>query len=216
MRLSAVRRTVVMAVGALAVALVALGATAVACTNLATLILSTNRGRPGAAITLTGASFVYPRSTSGLSPTKVVVHWQSEGGPVLAEAVPDRFGSISAAFTIPEASPGFYVIVATQVTARVPAGAPPDAAPVFFAEAGTPARASFEVLGQAGTPAARAAPAQEVGSAAGDLDGTVWIVLTAAFGAVALTLFGGGLVAFIHQTRQSRIPARARWVPPGW
>ena len=50
----------------------------------------------------------------------------------------------------------------------------------------------------------------------GQLDSTVWIVLTAAFGAVALSLFGGGLIAFIHQSRKSKEPARARWVPPGW
>jgi hypothetical protein len=33
---------------------------------------------------------------------------------------------------------------------------------------------------------------------------------------VALSLFGGGLVAFLYQSRQSKLPAEARWVPPGW
>lgn len=214
MRLSAVRFAGGAAAGAF---LVALGATAFACTNLATLVLSTPKGRPGALVTLTGASFVYPRATSGQAPSKVVVHWQSETGPVLAETLPDRLGSISGAFTVPEASPGIYVITATQLTSRVPAGAPPDAAPVLFAEPGTPARASFEVLGTDGGPGAGRSPAVEpVNDPAGDLDSSVWLVLTAAFGAVALSLFGGGLVAFIHQSRQAKVPAEARWIPPGW
>jgi hypothetical protein len=40
--------------------------------------------------------------------------------------------------------------------------------------------------------------------------------MTAAFGAVALSLFGGGLVAFVYQSRQAKVPAEARWIPPGW
>jgi hypothetical protein len=56
----------------------------------------------------------------------------------------------------------------------------------------------------------------DASDAQGQLDATVWIVLTAAFGAVAMSLFGGGLIAFIHQSRKSREPATARWVPPGW
>jgi len=214
MRLSAVRLAGGAAAGAF---LVALGATAFACTNLATLVLSTPKGRPGALVTLTGVSFVYPRASSGLAPTKVVIHWQSDSGPVLAETVPDRFGSISASFTVPEASPGIYILTATQLTPRVPAGAPPDAPPVLFAEPGTPARASFEVLGADGRAAAGRSPAVDpVTDTPGDLDSSVWLVLTAAFGAVALSLFGGGLVAFIHQSRQAKVPAEARWIPPGW
>jgi hypothetical protein len=213
MRLSAVR----FAGGAAAAAfLVALGATAFACTNLATLVLSTPKGRPGALVTLTGASFIYPRATSGLAPTKVVVHWQSDTGPVLTETLPDRFGSISASFTVPEARPGIYVITATQLTPRVPAGAPPDAPPVLFPEPGTPARASFEVLGANGAAAEAPAAVEPVTDAAGDLDSSVWLAMTAAFGAVALSLFGGGLVAFVYQSRQAKVPAEARWIPPGW
>jgi hypothetical protein len=180
------------------------------------VVLSSGKGRSGATIALTGASFVYPRTTSGQSPTKVLIHWQSEKGPVLAEAVPDRFGSISATFTVPDATPGLYVITATQETPRVPAGAPADAPPVLYPELGTPARASFEVLAPGATQVTRAPTAAKLAEADGDLDSSVWIVLTAAFGAVALSLFGGGLVAFIHQSRQSKVPAEARWVPPGW
>jgi hypothetical protein len=138
-------------------------------------------------------------------------------GPVLAEATPDRFGSISATFTVPDAQPGLSVIFATQLTPRIPAGAPPDAPPVLFAEAGTPARTSFEILPAGVTrPVVSTPVVEQLDVSSGDFDSTVWIVLTAAFGAVALSLFGGGLIAFVHQSRQSKLPAEARWIPPGW
>lgn len=213
MRLSAVR-WVVSALVAVLVGMV--GAAAFACSNLATMILSSGRGHAGATITLTGASFIYPKAGSGQQPSKVVVHWQGEDGLVLAEAVPDRFGSISATFTVPQAPPGMYVITATQLTPRTIPGAAPDAPPTYFAEPGTPARASFEVVAPGESVAGRAPTTEPVSDSSGDLDSTVWVVLTAAFGAVALSLFGGGLVAFIHQSRQAKVPAEARWIPPGW
>lgn len=197
---------------------VVLGATAFACANLATLNLSAAAAEPGTKVTFTGASFPVPRASTGLSPTPVVVHWEWDGGPVIAEVVPDRYGSISAEFTVPEARPGTYIIVATQRTPRRAEGAPEDQPPVYFAEPGTPARASFEVLAPGAIPLDHSAFVETADQAAGQgqLDATVWIVLTAAFGAVAISLFGGGLIAFIHQTRKAREPARARWVPPGW
>lgn len=215
MRLSPGRWAVLAAAGAL---LAGLGATAYACANLATLSLSTGSGRPGTSITFTGASFAFPRTGSGLEPTPVVVHWQWEEGPVLAEAIPDRYGTISASFTVPDSRPGTYIIIASQRTPRAVPGAAPDAPPALFAEPGTPARASFEVLGPGAVPVIRTPPVEsfEVSPSAGQLDSTVWIVLTAAFGAVAMSLFGGGLIAFIHQSRKAKEPARARWVPPGW
>jgi len=197
-----------------ALVLMGAGAAAFACTNLATLSLSTGSGRPGALITLTGASFPVPRPSTGLTPTPVIIHWQKPDGMVLAEAPPDRYGSISASFTVPDAGPGTYVIVATQKTLRPVAGAPADTPPVAFDEPGTPARASFEVLG-IGRPVARAVPVDPV-TGSSDLDSSVWIVLTAAFGAVAILLFGGGLIAFVHQSRKAKQPVQARWVPPGW
>ena len=193
------------------------GASASACANLATLSLSTGAARPGTTITFTGASFAFPRATTGLAPTPVAVHWEWEDGPIIAEATPDRFGMISASFVVPETRPGTYIIVATQKTARRPAGAPPEQAPAYFAEPGTPARASFEVLAPGAVAVVRNPSVESVDMAeGGQLDSTVWIVLTAAFGAVAMSLFGGGVIAFIHQSRKSKEPARARWVPPGW
>ena len=194
------------------------GASAFACANLATLSLSTGAARPGTTVTFTGSSFPVPRASTGLSPTPVVVHWQWEEGPILAEVTPDRNGTISASFTVPEARPGTYIIIATQKTPRPIPGAPPEQPPAYFAEAGTPARASFEVLAPGAVAVIRSSAVEPVdmSDGQGQLDSTVWIVLTAAFGAVAMSLFGGGLIAFIHQNRKSKEPARARWVPPGW
>jgi len=213
MRLSALRWAVG---GAAAILVGLLGATAFACTNLATLILSSPRGHPGNIITLTGASFVYQRANTGQTPTPVVIHWQSDSGPVLAETTPDRFGSISASFTVPHDRPGMYSIVATQLTSHPQPGAA-DTVTVLLPEVGSPARSSFEIL-PAGVDAsaARAPVAEQLDESSSDLDSTVWIVLIGAFGAVALSLFGGGLIAFFHQSRQAKLPAEARWIPPGW
>lgn len=215
MRLSPRRWAGLVAVGTL---IACLGAGAAACANLATLSLSTGAARPGTTITFTGASFAVPRASTGLSPTPVVVRWQGDEGPILAEAVPDRYGTISASFTVPEARPGTYIIIASQRTPRAVQGAPPEQPPAYVAEPGTPARASFEVLGADAVPVIRTPAVESVDTSdgQGELDSTVWIVLTAAFGAVAMSLFGGGLIAFIHQSRKAKEPARARWVPPGW
>lgn len=215
MRLSRGRWAVLAMLGAF---VAGVGAAASACASLATLNLSTGTGEPGTHVTFTGAAFAVPRASTGLTPTPVVVHWHSEDGPVLAEAIPDRYGSISASFTVPQARPGTYVIVAVQETARRVAGAPPEQPPMLVAEPGTPARASFEVLAPGARPTAPTGPGEAVDASAGQpqLDSTVWLVLTAAFGAVALSLFGGGLIAFIHQSRKAREPATARWIPPGW
>ena len=88
----------------------------------------------------------------------------------------------------------------------------------YFAEPATPARASTEALGPGAVPVIRTQAAKPVDApqSEGQLDSTIWIVLTAAFGAVALSLFGGGLIAFVHQWRKSKEPAGARWAPPGW
>lgn len=215
MRLSPRRWAVLVAIGAF---IMGVGAAAFACASLATLNLSIGSGRPGTTITFTGAGFAVPRAGTGFTPTPVAVHWESEEGPIIAEVVPDRYGSISAQFTVPETRPGTYIIVATQKTPRPAAGAPEGQPPAYFAEPGTPARASFEVLAPGAVATHRSAIVEsgDVPESQGQLDATVWIVLTAAFGSVAMSLFGGGLIAFIHQSRKSREPATARWVPPGW
>jgi hypothetical protein len=214
MRLSVVRGAVGLAGAFL---LMAVGAAAFACTNLATVILSTGRGPAGSTVTLAGTSFASPRADSGQAPIPVVIHWQSASGPVLAEVTPNQEGSISASFVVPGATPGIYAIVATQLIPRVPAGAPAGTPPALVPQPGTPARSSFEILplGVDGA-VVRAPVVEQLDEPSGDFDPTVWIVLTAAFGAVAVSLFGGGVIAFIHQSRQAKLPAEARWVPPGW
>jgi hypothetical protein len=147
----------------------------------------------------------------------VVIHWRTEAGPVLAQTVPDRFGAISTSFTVPDASPGEYVVVATQESARRRPDAPPDAPPVLVAETGTPAATRFQVLPGPTLRAGSPAPAVDaLGRSSGELDSSIWIALIATLGAVALLLLGSGLVAFLYQSRQSKLPAEARWVPPGW
>jgi len=213
MRLPAGKWAVLSGLAALILTLAMSGA---AGANLATLNGSTARAKAGATVALTGASFAVPRPDSGLEPTPVVIHWQGEDGRVLAESVPDRYGSISTVITIPpDATPGTYVMVGTQRALRGLAGAQPDTPPILVAEPGTPARMSFEVLGP-GSVSVRAPIVADPVEARGDLDSTVWFVLTAAFGAVAVSLFGGGLIAFLHQSRQAKLPAEARWIPPGW
>lgn len=205
----------------LAALILVLGMTGAAGASLATLNVSATRARPGAVVSLTGASFAVPRPDSGADPTPVVIHWQGENGQVVAQAIPNQFGSISATFTVPaDATPGTYILVGTQRTPHRSPDAPADAPATLVPEPGTPARLSFQVLG-AGTQhlegtAPRAPVVTEPVDAKSDLDSTVWIVLTAAFGAVAISLFGGGLIAFLHQSRKAKLPAEARWVPPGW
>lgn len=215
MRLSPGRWAVLMAVGAV---VAGIGAAASACATLATFNLSATSGRAGATITLTGASFTGPRAANNFQPTPVVVRWRDKDGPILAEAVPDRRGAISASFTVPDVAPGRYVILGIQETPRTLSNAPPDAPPVYVAEPGTPARMSFEVLapGTGATGRSQVAEPVDTGEGQAELDSTVWIVMTAAFGAVALSLFGGGLIAFVYQSRKAREPAAARWIPPGW
>jgi len=119
---------------------------AFACTNLATISLSSGFGHPGDRITLIGTSFPVPRATSTTPPTPVVVRWKSIDGPIIANAVPDRTGTISTTFTVPQSDPGNVVIVAVQ---RRPVIDPaqPDAPPAtYIDEAGTPARATFRIL----------------------------------------------------------------------
>jgi hypothetical protein len=195
---------------------VAVGGIAFACANLATLSLSASEAVSGARVTVIGSSFAYPQPGSQ-APTPVVIHWRDESGPVLAQTVPDRAGAISTSFTVPPAEPGDYTIVATQVTARRSADAPPDAPPVPVAELGTPARIQFKVLARGGAvTAVRSPAADELGDAGTELDPSIWFALIATLSAVATLLLGSGLVAFLYQSRQAKLPAEARWVPPGW
>lgn len=187
-------------------------ASAFACTNLATMTLSSSAGRPGDTIVLTGTSFPVPRANSAAQPTPVVIRWKASDGPIIGTVMPDRTGTISLTFTVPPSDPGNVVIVGVQ---KRPVLNPdlPDAQPTAFVdEPGTPARATFRVLAAGESPPHSMVTADFV-TAPGDSGTTAMIVLMVLFGAVAMSLFAGGVIAFLHQVRSHRL-APQRW--PNW
>lgn len=186
---------------------------AFACTNLATISLSSGFGHPGDRITIIGTSFPVPRTTSTTPVTPVVVRWKSIDGPIIANAVPDRTGTISATFTVPQSDPGNVVIVAVQRRAIVDPAQPDNPPSTYIDEAGTPARATFRILatGEFAPTSIPFSPVLATGE--GDGGSTALIVLMVLFGAVAMSLFAGGVIAFLHQVRADR-PARQPVWPP--
>lgn len=201
------RRSVLVAILVLAGAALA-GASAFACTNLATVSPSAEAVRPGDRITLVGTSFPVSR-TSDRPTTGVEVHWGTASGPLMAATMPDRTGTISVTIEVPEAPAGHAVIVVTQ-RRPLPTDGASTAAPAFVDEPGTPARTSVRVRAP-GEPRDRP-PATRVVAGAADNSNTTLLVLTAVTGAVALSLFGGGFIAFIHQHR-TRAQYPQAWPP---
>lgn len=178
-------------------------ASAFGCTNLATMTLSSNNGHPGDTITLIGTSFPVPRATSGTPATPVTIRWKANDGEVLAEVVPDRTGTITVTFTVPPSEPGNVVILGTQKRTIVNPDRP-DAPPAYLDEPGTPARATFRVL----APGELAPPTMVAGDFTGvqtDAGTTAMIVMMVLFGTVAMSLFAGGVIAFLHQVRTRRM-----------
>lgn len=190
-------RRMVTALFAIAAVGVVSAAAAFACTNLATLNLSKATGNPSDLVTVTGSSFAVPRASDAVqTPTPVVLHWNGADGPELATATPDSAGNISATFAIPQGSPGYYVVVATQRDAK------------GVDKYGTPARASFQILG-AGGQAAVQQPGTQTGSLASEPSSSGMIALTVGLGALGLILFGAGFTAFVRQARAREVPAAA-------
>jgi hypothetical protein len=190
------RKKVSVVFGAAAAATVIAGASAFACTNLATLNLSSSAGKAGDTVTVTGSSFnVNSQNVANSFP--VVLKWNGVDGATLAQVQPDRAGNISATFTVPDGQPGYYVIVATQHNAQ--------GADVY----GTPARASYQILGPNGqsvvTPAATTAGALGSESSSSGI-----IALTVGLGALGLALFGAGFIAFVRQARRAPAAAAVR------
>ena len=188
------RKKVSVVFGSAAAATVIAGAAAFACTNLATLNLSSSAGKAGD--TVTGSSFNVNSSNLAAS-FPVVLKWNGVEGATLAQVQPDKAGNISATFTVPDGQPGYYVIVAVQRNAT--------GADVY----GTPARASYQILGPNGqsvvTPAATTAGA--VGS---ESSSSGIIALTVGLGALGLALFGAGFIAFVRQARRAPAAATVR------
>lgn len=135
------RRMAVSLVVALVAVPLVVAATAFACARLATLKLDRATGPAGAEITATGRNF---NSAPNASP--VAIRFNSRSGKVLWEGRPDAQGRFRASFTMPKATPGYYVILATQTVAS---GAP---------AAGTPGRAPIRVKRKKSGSAAVAGP----------------------------------------------------------
>lgn len=190
-----IRRTLALSGAVLGATLVVTGAVAFACTNLATLNLSNATGKPGDTITVTGSSFRLPAGVPA-----VQVHWNGVDGPVLAEAVPDRVGNIAATFTVPQAAPDNYVIVATLRDAK------------GNDSSGTPARAQFQIVGGAGKSAPAAVSAQQPVSVGSSGSSAAPVALLVILGVAGLGLFGAGFVAFARQARRRdvAVPAAVR------
>jgi hypothetical protein len=181
--------------GAAAAATVVAGAAAFACTNLATLNLSSTAGKSGDSVTVTGSSFRVASGTAVSDP--VVLHWNGTTGTELARVVPDKAGNISATFAIPEGQPGYYVIVATQQDAK------------GIDAYGTPARASFQILGANGQSVVTPAVSSAGSTVASSPSSSGIIALTVGLGALGLALFGAGFVAFVRQARRRDVPVTA-------
>ena len=190
------RRKVAVTFGAAATATVIAGAAAFACTNLATLNLSSSAGKAGDTVTVTGSSFRV-NSTNVANSDAVVLKWNGVEGATLAQVKPDKAGNISATFTVPDGQPGYYVIVATQRNAQ------------GVDAYGTPARASYQILGPNGqsvvTPAS-----SPVGAVGSESSSSGIIALTVGLGALGLALFGAGFIAFVRQARRAPAAAAVR------
>ena len=189
------RKKVTTVFGAAAAASVIAGAAAFACTNLATLNLSSTAGKAGDQVTVTGSSFKSATATTAADP--VVLHWNGTEGTQLASVVPDKAGNISATFAIPEGQPGYYVIVATQRDAK------------GVDAYGTPARASFQILGANGQSVVTPAVSSAGSTVASSPSSSGIIALTVGLGALGLALFGAGFVAFVRQARRRDVPVTA-------
>ena len=189
------RKKVSAVFGAAAVATVVAGAAAFACTNLATLNLSSSTGKVGDSVTVTGSSFRVATGTAVSDP--VILRWNGVEGTQLASVLPDKAGNISATFAIPEGQPGYYVIVATQKNAQ------------GVDAYGTPARASFQILGANGQSVVTPAVSSAGSTVASSPSSSGIIALTVGLGALGLALFGAGFVAFVRQARRRDVPVTA-------
>jgi len=189
-----VRRTILSAGIVTALTMLA-GASAFACTNLAVLNLSSNAGKAGDVVTVTGSSYRMPANVT----TGVQLRWNALDGPILAEATPDKVGNISASITIPQAPPDNYVIIAILRDSK---GAD---------TSGTPSRAQFQIQGGAGTGTPQPVLAQQLPvSNASSSGSTGPLVLLLGLGVVGLLLFGGGLAAAARASRTPAVAAAAR------
>ncbi|HWC87944.1 MAG TPA: hypothetical protein VG388_15530 [Solirubrobacteraceae bacterium] len=174
---------------------------AYACGILATVHLNHSAAAPGASISVIGGNY-----SSAASASAVTLRFNSRSGNVLWSGRPDSNGSIHATFTVPSASPGYYLIMGTQTTA---AGA---------SVAGTPGRAVLHIGGaskakrgavalwpSAGTgPGAGSHAISGTTLSTGPSTGTEMLVALA-----SAALLGGGFLVLLGDRRRGRYSAPA-------
>ena len=136
------RNILLSSLGAMAIPLGALAATAYACTQIATLTPSPASALPGATITINGVNFTEHDATDASSAGPVELRLGTLTGPALADASPSgTAGDFSVQVTIPaNATAGQTYITATQ---NDNTGIP---------EFGTPARKAFTITAPAVAP----------------------------------------------------------------
>lgn len=175
------RFAVLVSIGIIGVPL-AVVATAFACANLASAKLSRAAATPGTQVSFMGRNF---NSNAAASP--VTIRWNGRNGQVLATARPASTGKVSTTFTVPNAKPGYYIIVATQTG---PNGRP---------ASGTPGRAPLRIAARrSSSSTVVVAPAPVGGGPAAPAP------LIIGLGASALMLAGGFTALAV---RRRRIPA---------
>jgi hypothetical protein len=199
------------AAGAGVVVMLVAGA-AFGCTNLATVNLSSSMGKPGDAITVTGSGFMANAAempmddgmvmdmTAGMGDmtvrSPVTVRWNGPDGPVLSTAVPDRSGTISVLFNIPDAQAGHYTVVAVQKNAQ------------GYDVYGTPARAPLQVIGAGGRAGDGVAGSGPAGASGGPTSPGI-LALTVGLGVLGVGLLAAGGVFATRTARARRgVPAQ--------
>lgn len=96
-------------------------ATAFACANLAALKLDHAGATPGTQVAFKGRNF-----NNNAAASAVQLRWNSRTGQILGEARAGAGGKIKGIFTVPQARPGWYIVVATQTgpNGRIASGTP--------------------------------------------------------------------------------------------
>lgn len=154
-------------------------ATAFACANLAALKLDHAGATPGTQVAFKGRNF-----NNNAAASAVQLRWNSRTGQILGEARAAAGGKIKGVFTVPQASPGWYIVVATQT------------GPNGKIAAGTPGRAPLKIRAAAASSVV-GAPVPGGGPAAP----SPWLI--------GAGLLGAALLAGVSTIAVSRRPVRA-------
>lgn len=162
--------------GAAGALLVLVAAAAFACAPLATLELDRGVAGAGEHVHVEGKGFL----TAGTGEKVVDVRWNSADGPVLASTPSDAQGRISVTFTVPDAEPGYYVLLAG------------------LRDGTTPARAVLQIPG-----ARTQAPAEPVAAGPGSTRGVAGGAALVALGMVGVGLALGGLAFALAGRRRA-------------